>query len=311
MIKKILSLTFILFSFIGIANSNAVIETTTSKTLKEQQQKDIEMQKQIDALKLEIRRLKGEDIKIKQSIENKQDKPEEATNDDEVKTENTDVNNKKKEGLIGYVSPTTRNKISKWFHTYLSPDKNPVFLDKKHLIGFTYGYDIDRRWALIGDITRAQSREMHTLSIGYSRGFKFFCFNGRYTLGLFSWLGYDPKAVGGDFKYRTLGIEFIPEIIIGTKMLYITAGVGASYVFYGETSYNSTNPLHNTINNTTKDGLTYFNWVITASIGHRFDNGLVLELLWKHYSNGQLGDVNYDLNFIGMSVKYAFTVGTH
>ena len=303
MIKKILSLTFILFSFVGIANSNAVIETTTSKTLKEQQQKDIEMQKQIDALKLEIRKLKGEDVKIK----NKQDKQQE--------TEQTTAEQEKKEGLIGYVEPTTRNKISKWFHTYLSPDKNPVFLDKKHLIGFTYGYDVDRRWALIGDITRAQSREMHTLSIGYSRGFKFLCFNGRYTLGLFSWLGYDPKAVGGDFKYRTLGIEFIPEIIIGTQMLYITAGVGASYVFYGKTSYDSTNRLDNTIHNSAdgvrKDGLTYFNWVITASIGHRFDNGLVLELLWKHYSNGQLGDVNYDLNFIGMSVKYAFTVGTN
>ena len=307
--RKSLFLMFSLFySIVFIENSNAVIETSSSRTIRENSLKVEELQKQVDVLKLEIRRLKGEDVKIRQSIDEKQDKVKEEENDD---NENID-RAKTKEGIISVIPNDTRNKISSVFHKYFSPEINPVFLEKKHMVGITYGYDIDRRWAVLNEIGRKDTREMHTISVGYSSGFKFFCFNGRYTLGLFSWLGYDPKAVSGNFKYRTLGIEFIPEIIIGRKELYITAGVGASYVFYGKTSYDSTNRMNNTIHNSgdgvRKDGLTYFNWVITASIGHRFDNGFAIELLWKHYSNGQLGDVNYDLNFIGMSMKYAFTM---
>ena len=307
--KIIVSITFIVLSLLFEPVSNAAIETSTTKAIRQYAEKDIELQKQINELKLEIKRLKGEDVKIRQSIDGKQDKQDglEGNNIDE-KIENK----KESEGIISIIPNDKRNTISNVFHKYFSPEVNPVFLGKKHMIGITYGYDIDRRWAVLNDFGRSQTREMHTISVGYSSGFKFFCFNGRYTLGLFSWLGYDPKAVGENFKYRNIGIEFIPEIIIGRKELYITAGVGASYVFYGKTSYDSTNRLDNTVHNSrdgvTKDGLTYFNWVITASIGHRFDNGFAVELLWKHYSNGQLGDVNYDLNFVGMSLRYAFTV---
>ncbi|MBR1428680.1 MAG: acyloxyacyl hydrolase [Rickettsiales bacterium] len=52
--------------------------------------------------------------------------------------------------------------------------------------------------------------------------------------------------------------------------------------------------------------MTNFNIPVTASIGHRFDNGMVAELTWKHYSNGHIGHYNHQVNNLGVSVRYTF-----
>ena len=64
--------------------------------------------------------------------------------------------------------------------------------------------------------------------------------------------------------------------------------------------------LHCVGENQCYNGMTNFNFPITVSIGHRFENDIVVELLWKHYSNGHLGEVNYDANFVGVSIRYVF-----
>ena len=194
------------------------------------------------------------------------------------------------------------------FLNYFVPDENPVFGSKHNMIGITYGYDIDRE-----HITENIRRHLHNITFQYSRPFKFFGLHARYSAGIFAMFGYDDGAIDkSKWQYRNIGVEFLPEIIVGNKEFYITAGVGVSYMFGRNLIYESNNNqpgngyyLH-CVGGLCYNGMTNFNFPITVSIGHRFENNIVVELLWKHYSNGHLGEVNYDANFVGVSIRYVF-----
>ena len=210
-----------------------------------------------------------------------------------------------------------KNKFLYFIDNFWAPKENPAFGTNKHMIGITYGYDYDRLYH-----NNKLRRNLHTASIQYSAPFKFFNVNARYSFGFFTLLGRDKAAVNKkDGEYRQIGIEFLPEIIIGCKNLYFTAGVGASYMLGTKrVSYLSYhNPTANGVPTQNDkatggdtdyhyNGMTYFNFVLTASVGHRFDNGMVVEIMWKHYSNGGLGSVNYDVNAFGASLRYAFSI---
>lgn len=214
---------------------------------------------------------------------------------------------------------TFKSKFVYFIKNFWAPDENPAFGQHKHMIGVTYGYDYDRLHH-----RDTLGRNLNHISVQYSAPFKFFNVNGRYSFGIFTLFGKDHAALNEkNGTYKQWGIEFIPEIILGFKHFYITAGVGASYmVGTKEVSYlskhkASSNGIPTTIGLATGeqenqqyhyDGMTYFNFALTASIGHRFNNGLVIELLWKHYSNGGLGAVNYDVNAFGASLRYAFSI---
>ena len=123
--------------------------------------------------------------------------------------------------------------------------------------------------------------------------------HGRYTFGFFSLFGNDyvAKQYGGKYKYSMIGFEFIQELIVGNKWLYLSAGIGPSVIVSG----------HRTTQRPSgKFGFTTLNWASQVAIGHRFDCGLVAEIMIKHYSNGNLGEVNNGQSLYGFALRYVF-----
>ncbi|MBQ7552107.1 MAG: acyloxyacyl hydrolase [Rickettsiales bacterium] len=179
-------------------------------------------------------------------------------------------------------------------------------------------------------------RKNGEIAISYSLPTKFWWFNGRFSFGIFSWImqqninnvegkGFNKinnikgkvyntdygEKVEGTFINHTIGFEGIQELIFGHKNLYFTIGVGISYQFVlGTSNLQTNNDKFNHIfhyrNPKVLWNNTLFNFVIKASIGHRFDSGLIIEVNWKHYSNGGLHDANWGLNFLGGTIGYVF-----
>ena len=200
------------------------------------------------------------------------------------------------------------SKFKKFVKEYIATKESPVFRDKKHVIGIQYGYDYDRLHYK-DDI----GRNLHVGSLQYSVPFKMFYLHARLTFGAFILAGKDKAAVNeNEGKYHHFGLEFLQELILGNKFLYATGGFGFSYVIFGgPMTYRSYHQAESSgIPDSAHgyDGMTYFNYVLRASIGHSFDNGLSVELMWKHYSNGGLGEVNYDINAFGITLNYAFNI---
>ena len=223
-------------------------------------------------------------------------------------------------------------------HNYILPDENQIFGNKKHLISIFVGYDYGNLNAKYlttkkvyyislysGQYDEKVWRKNGEIAISYSLPTKFWWFNGRFSFGIFSWImqqninntegkGFNKDYGGqveGTFINHTIGFEGIQELIFGHKNLYFTIGVGVSYQFVVGTSNLKTN--NNNFNDTfykRKPKIlwnnTPFNFIVKASIGHHFDCGLIIEVNWKHYSNGGLHDANWGLNFLGGTIGYVF-----
>ena len=239
---------------------------------------------------------------------------------------------------------TVENKFLKFIKNYIITEYNPIFKEKKHMIGLFIGYWQDYLSSYnyyeyySADTIRTKyldlSRKLFNINLSYSVPNHIFYLNGRLSVGLFSLLGNDKsgdynkdcsytvlsdrflnewlsdieylisaykyfnknvKRTQWNYKYRLFGVEIIQEIIFGHPNLYITFGAGISYIFLNNGNFAKPLP-HNSL----------LNAVLTASIGHRFNNGMAIEAVWKHYSNGELSKVNRGINSFGMAIRYAF-----
>ena len=225
------------------------------------------------------------------------------------------------------------NTFKNIIHKYILPNENQIFGNKQHLISIFGGYNYGNLNAkyittnkvyyislysdqYIEDVWRKNGE----IAISYSLPTKFWWFNGRFSFGIFSLImrqninnrsnDYGEK-VEGTFINHTIGFEGIQELIFGHKNLYFTIGVGVSYQFIvGTSNLKTNNDNFNYIFYERKPKIlwnnTPFNFVVKASIGHRFDSGLIIEVNWKHYSNGGLHDANWGLNFLGGTIGYVF-----
>ena len=121
---------------------------------------------------------------------------------------------------------------------------------------------------------------------------------------------YDYINQNGTLFTKTLGFETMQEVIFGHQNLYLTVGFGVSYMFVVEQHVNFANQLLNDyINNNMQKQLwnnSEFNWVATASLGHRFDCGLVVEATVKHYSNFSLYAYDRRFVYLGLKIGYVF-----
>jgi len=192
----------------------------------------------------------------------------------------------------------TNNKKSNIFtdfiYTYILPDKNPIFGDKQNGFDVAYYATFNKGNKRIDGVGGgAFSRAVHSFAFHYSQPDKFFRVHGRLSIGGFALFG--VKDVYRDL-YKAYGIEVIQELIFGNPMLYISAGIGPSFML-GKTG---------TTNTDDADGLTGFNFSSVVKIGHRFDCGAIIEFAYHHLSNGGLGRRNQGLDMIGLSFGYVF-----
>lgn len=206
---------------------------------------------------------------------------------------------------------------------YIFTKENQIFRQNKYSVFFTYGVSVnrDKKGELIGEPTDIAGRiyedgtdfiEYNTetklyykykwnghykykavgnASLHYSVPDRLMNINGRLSLGLFSWHGLNSEY---NKRFKALGIEFIQEFIFGKPMLYLTVGIGPAYVFPFKHYNGHTNMA------------SQFFFAIVANIGHRFDNGMVLEAGIKHYSNGETQPPNYGLNVATITLGYTF-----
>ena len=201
---------------------------------------------------------------------------------------------------------TTRRRIIKrtnttsgdsdFFSTYINRSQNPIFNDKKHMIGILGNYDMEG--VREPPYYEGKKRQLFIFAVHYSRAFKVFGLNCRFSIGAFSMFGRDYLMLRGKLaseEIRTFGGEGIVEVVIGHPMLYLTAGAGVSYM-RGKNGF----PVG-------YGGLTYFNFVPVVAIGHRFDNNFAVEIIYKHYSNGNdyMGR-NKGVNSLGIALRYSF-----
>ena len=185
------------------------------------------------------------------------------------------------------------NAFMRFIDKYVLPEKNPIFQDKEHEIYVSYYATFNNGNERIDGIGGgAFSRAVHSFAFHYSQPDKFFRVHGRLSLGGFALFG--VKGVYKDL-YSAYGIEVIQEMIFGHPMLYVSAGIGPSFML---------GKMGKTTDDT--DGLTGFNFSSVVKIGHRFDCGAIIELAYHHLSNGGLGKRNQGLDMIGLSVGYIF-----
>ena len=207
------------------------------------------------------------------------------------------------------------NSLVKFFRNYIFSEKNQIFGDNKYGIFFTYGVSVkhDRvneihqtfedyyriNSELEKDLTFIQDnfnwsnryRAVGVASIHYAVPDRLMHVNGRLSLGFFNWHGLNSTY---NKRFGAIGLEFIQEFIFGSPMIYFTMGVGPAYVFEIEGYNRHVNMA------------SQFFFAIVANVGHRFDNGAVIEVGWKHYSNGRLRVPNIGLDNITMTIGYTF-----
>ena len=177
--------------------------------------------------------------------------------------------------------------------TYIFPEKNPIFQDKKNELYISYYATFNTGEGEAYGVGRKHfERAVHSAQFHYAQPNKLLRVHGRLSVGVFTWHG-----VAGEYKhlYQAYGIEAIQEMIFGTPMLYLSAGIGPSFAMgkkglvYG-----------------TSKGLTGFNFSSVVKIGHRFNCGAVIEIAYHHYSNGGVRAINQGLDMIGMSFGWVF-----
>ena len=178
------------------------------------------------------------------------------------------------------INKTTKDGVKtekSWFgkvvDTIITTEKNQIFGDKVHQLSVSY-YE------------HSGQRNIHQFVLSYARANQLFGVHGRYNGEIFYLFGKDRKL---HHDYGVFGFQITQDVIIGTPMLYITGGLGASY-FCG-----------NKIGD-----MTAFEFIQQLSMGHRFDNGIVVEFVYRHYTNLGLADKNHPLNMLGATFKYTF-----
>ena len=206
--------------------------------------------------------------------------------------------------------------------SYIFTKENQIFRQNKYGVFFTYGVSVNKnKKGTLIDITdtagkiyendtdfieyntetklyykykwngKYKYKAVGNASLHYSVPDRLMHINGRLSLGFFSWHGLNTEY---NHRFKALGIEFIQEFIFGTPMFYLTVGIGPAYVFPFK-HYNSHTNM-----------ASQFFFAIVANIGHRFDNGMILEAGIKHYSNGETQPPNYGLNVATITLGYTF-----
>ena len=208
------------------------------------------------------------------------------------------------------------NGLVKFVRNYIFSEKNQIFGDNKYGIFFTYGVSVKHdRVDDIGhtfedyfansELEKGMSinttasdfnwtdryRAVGVASIHYAVPDLLMHINGRLSLGIFNWHGLNSAY---NERFGAIGLEFIQEFIFGSPMIYLTMGAGPAYVLEL--------PGYNRHVNMASQ----FFFTIVANVGHRFDNGAVIEVGWKHYSNGRLRVPNIGLDNITMTIGYTF-----
>ena len=186
------------------------------------------------------------------------------------------------------------NAFMRFIDKYVLPEKNPIFQDKRNEIYLSYHISADKGESEVYNVgSGAFEKYVHSFSAHYAQPYQFFRLNNRLSFGIYTFHG---VAGGYEKTFKAYGVEIIQEFIFGVPMLYITAGVGLSYAL-GKVGQ---------LADEGKYGVTRFNFPVVAKIGHRFDCGAILEILYKHYSNAGLGTITGELNMIGLSIGYVF-----
>lgn len=213
------------------------------------------------------------------------------TRDTKAGKENTNVIKDAQAGQQANKEKQKSGKFSQFVKKYIITDENPAFGDKQNAI--TIGmYGAFRNGFMNFSYPK---KGVYSFDIHYVQPMKLFRAHGRISMGFFVFTG------AGKFyhdRYEFMGMELYPEIIFGNKFLYVTGGIGFSYII------GNYSKLPNDRGCEMSDG----NLVSTISVGHRFDNGMAIELHIKHYSNADLGRVNAGnfVDSVGLQFGYAF-----
>lgn len=204
------------------------------------------------------------------------------------------------------------NRLTTFFKEYIFGDKNQIFDNSRYGIFITYGISV--RHDRVNDINETfedyyrnselekyndnktftwedRYRAVGVASIHYAVPNRLMWVNGRMSIGFFNWHGLNNEYTK---RFGAIGLEFIQEFVFGTSMVYFTMGVGPAYIFEIE-GYNRHMNM-----------ASQFFFTIVANIGHRFDNGAIIEIGWKHYSNGRLRIPNIGLDNITLTIGYTF-----
>ena len=225
--------------------------------------------------------------------------------------------NTQKASITTATATNEPNGLVKFFRNYIFSEKNQIFCENKYGIFFTYGVsvkhdnadeirqtfeayyrdtssesdNIDNIIKKDGITWSNRYRAVGVASIHYAVPDRLMHVNGRLSLGFFNWHGLNSTY---SKRFGALGLEFIQEFIFGSPMIYFTMGVGPAYVFEIEGYNRHVNMA------------SQFFFTIVANVGHRFYNGSVVEIGWKHYSNGRLRVPNIGLDNITMTIGYTF-----
>ncbi len=206
------------------------------------------------------------------------------------------------------------NIFKSFFKNYIFNEENQVFGKKKYGVFLTYGISINRdkkasptgyssfdeydpenkTWNSYKWNGEYRYRAVGTFSIHYSTPSKLMGINGRFSFGLFSWHGLNSEYRN---RFGSVGIELIYEWIFGSPMFYITAGVGPAYVF-------PFSPFEHYNKHTNMSSQFFF--ALATNVGHRFKNGMIVEVGLKHYSNGDLRAPNVGLNVATITIGRVF-----
>jgi len=238
-----------------------------------------------------------------------------------------------------------QNKFYNFIRNYFVTEQNPIFKDKNNAFSIFAGYDVNDlifgkiEWNKLGKqdetLNRILDEPLNSLigrtgyngAFSYSRNTKIGMINGRFSVGFFAFylLEDDIKSnnmnifgeINGNtsriLKSLVIGGDCIQELVFGHQNLYLSFGIGFSYIFYVKSKYKTTK-----FNNEKVDGgdvdinrptvyfNSRFNFVGKVSLGHRFDCGLIVEATWKYYTNAGLADYNRPFSMAGLSIGYAF-----
>ena len=208
-----------------------------------------------------------------------------------------------------------------FFSKYIYTDENPIFGNYKNMFSVFVGYS----WYTQNTVLIAKGvenhggeyvyvyerffdfkRNIHHLEFFYSRVNKFLKLHGRFSVGLFAFVGKTTGCNIGNgemqniVKYKHVGVEMTQEFVwFGSSFLYSTIGVGVSYMIPSvDSSVRHLEPEK--VN-------SLLNAVVLATVGHRFGDRVVVEFVFKHRSNGELSkDRNYGINELGMRLGVVF-----
>lgn len=216
------------------------------------------------------------------------------------------------------------NKFKNFIRKYVITTYNPIFKDRKHLLSIFGSYSYNKLYLRVLNSKtpiyqyqpwHSGQRDIGNINLSYSRYHNLWEINCRFSIGLnYFFIKQNIDRIStlenGILNIHFLGSELVEEIILGHPHLYFTFGLGVSYIFFIDSRAKTGDEYFNQEYNETYGKIlpnnSNFNFVIKASIGHRFNNGLILELNWKHYSNGGLNGYNWGINVFGATIGYLF-----